>query len=347
MSRVDSNLFYNVKRAGLIGPQQRAGQVILDLQAKEQLPRSAPGGLGDQNLFFRIKARITPNFQKRIIKDLDPLTRVIGQIPITLKERQAAGVLSSLELISGVLANFLSTPELNPDGTPKINPATGLPIIKLRNIGEILTVSHEAVFQAFKVGNVSVEQNIRILVNNMTTADVKAVIDRLQSIEVTKPTQAQRDQLYPDVVVKQALKNVEEEKLDEKTDDALNNAINKQAIHRDPVAEFGKVFVSPNEWKAWGFGSDERASRQQFIRKKLIELRRGSVLTVNNQIAPNLGLQFSKGHFLNLNTLQFAVRADVPENEQGPPTFPKKKAPPRRRAPAIPPPPIATIPGFQ
>lgn len=337
---VDRNLFYNVKRAGLIGPQLRGGQVILDLQAKEQLPRSAPGGRGDQNLFFRIKARITPTLQKRIIGDLDPLTRIIGQIPRTLKERQAAGVLNSLQVISGVLVKFLTTTELNPDGTPKLDVVTGLPIIKLRSLGEILKVSHEAVSQAFKSANVKAGQNINVLINNFSSQDAAAVIDRFQSIEITNPSQEVRNTLYPDVIVKQTLrKEQEEEKIPEKVDQALNQVINNQDIHDDPVMEFGKSFISPQQWSTWGLFSDQQLAVKQFVRNKLMKLKRPFVMTVFGVEIPSLGLEFSKGHFLDLNELQFKDKDDVPPDERGPDVLPVGKPP----LPAV----IAPIVGLQ
>ncbi len=319
---VDKNLFYRVKRANRIGPQLQGNYISFDLQAKQQVPRATSGGLGDQNLFYRVKARRTPTFQKRIISDLDPLTRIIGQIPRTAGQRRAAKVLSALETISDVLSKFLSTPELNPDGSQKFDPRTGLPIVKLRNISEILEISHQAVIQAFKVAGVKMSQNIEILVKNMTTDEIKFVMERLQSIERVNPSQDDRDKLYPDVIIKQSLKDPGEEKEEEKVmvppkiEDAQKSAVLDQPIHLDPMSEFNKAFVKPAEWAGWGAGSDKRRDVQQFIMNKLQSLSRPFVLTVNGLNGSKLGFWFSKGHYLDLNELRFTRKEDVPVNER-------------------------------
>lgn len=313
---VDKNLFYNVKRANRIGPQLQGNYISFDLQAKMQVPRVTPRGPGDQNLFYRVKARRTPNFQKRIISDLDPLTRIIGQIPRTAGQKRAAGVLSALETISGVLSKFLSTPELNPDGTQKTDAQTGLPIVKLRNISDMLAVSHQAVIQAFTVAGVKISQNIKILVESLTTDEVNAVIARLQSVERVNPSQEARDNLYPDVIIKQILKNTEEQKIEPNIENALIGAINEQNIHVDPVKEFGRVFITPEQWKEWSPRSDERGNVLQFIKKRLILLKRTDVLSITGVPVPILQAQFTKGHFLDLNELRFKKKKNVPKNER-------------------------------
>ena len=255
-----------------------------------------------------------------MFKDLDPLTRVIGQIPKTFKEKQAAGVLASIGLIAAVLTSFLSTPELNPDGTPKINPQTGQPVIKLRSIAEILRVSHESIVQAFKTANVAVSQSMNTLILNMSSEDSQRVLSRLQDVEKDKPSQADRTELYPDIVINQVLKRPENE-LSIITEAAAQRAVNEQKLDLDPTAHFNNRFLSPDEWSGKGKGSEGQAAIKQFILKKKDDLKHG-LITVNGARlngfrGMSLALNPPSNHWLDLDTLQFMVENDVPAIARG------------------------------
>ncbi len=333
----DRNLFFNVRRENLLSrehPLKRGNQLTFDLQATQQRQAPSGNGKGDQNTFFRIKQIKQPFLKKREFKDLDPLTRVIGQFPKTFKEKQAAGVLSSIQVISGVLSTFLSTPELNPDGTPKINPLTGQPIVKLRSISEILRVSHESIVQAFKTANVSVSQSMNTLILNMTSEDSQRVLSRLQDVEKDKPSNKDRQELYPDIVINQVLKRPEGE-LTGIAENAAQRAVNEQKLDLDPTAHFDNRFLSPDKWAALGKGSEGQSAVKQFILKKRDDLKHG-LITVNGARLNGfrgMSLNFSQGFWLDLDTLQFMSKKDVPDIAKG-------------IAPAVVPPQEGVLPGF-
>jgi len=216
----DQNLFYHVNRGGYF-PTLKKGEYISDEYKKTgKFNNEASiqgyghvGGQPDANIFFRRREkRLQPILRKRTFKDLDPLTRVIGRLDLTKKEKQATSVITSLQGLRDMISNFIRTPKLHPDGTPVINPRTGEPEFEMRTLDEIVQVSHSALFEALKKNNVVPNPRIANIILSFNSINIGNVLQQYQMILATQPaiTQANKDLLFTAAIVAERAKKLKE-----------------------------------------------------------------------------------------------------------------------------------------
>lgn len=320
----DKNLFFNYTREKYIEPQTKANLYIPYVEGIKQNWRQIPVPSGqDQNTFFRVNKTPQPILSKRIIGAIDPLSGTVAKLPKTIKERQAAGIVGSIESILNGLRNFMTSPELDGEGNPVIDPITNQPVVKVRTITEILVIAHTALVDAFQAGGVVPDNNQLLIMQSMTVNSSILVVEQLRDLEKAQPDrdQAERGELYGDAIIKERIRTDDAIKTGDPVVQALINAIDDQDIEDDwnDSEEFQQQHYTPVDWR--DATTSERSDLYQFVVKREqaegsnLTSFLGTVLGIPARSA-NMGNEFRRNRYLDLETLRFVEQDDVPVDEQ-------------------------------
>lgn len=324
----DNNLFFNYDRADLIGPQTKGNQLILEFGATKQdwSQIERPSGR-DQNTFFRLRKTLQPTLRTRIIKDLDPLTRVIGSLPTTKKERQATTVVAAIEGILTGLKNFMSSPVKDATGNPVIDPITNRPVIQVRTITEILEVSHALLGQMFLQNNVVLGPVFQNIVNSLTVESTVNIMENIRDIVKLNPgmSEAEKSKVWKNEIMVERIDKDDEVKANSKLSEDIPKAILDQKTNDGDwkkilaPLELPDGLLRPVQWRQ--FDKRKRYMLIDFI--TTLESRdpdvrlfgvTGTRLSYpsSGDLSRALGRQFGNDAFLVLRSLEFIPRTEVP-----------------------------------
>lgn len=329
----DQNLIFQYNRGDLIGPQTKGNQLILELGATKQDWKKIKRPSGrDANTFFRLKKTLQPTLRTRIIKDFEPLSRVIGSLPTTKKERQAAAVVSSIQGILTALRNFMSSPVKDVLGNTVLDPITNLPVIQVRTITEILDVSHQALNTVMNQNNIVMSPAFQIIVNSLTVASVVAVLETLSRIVAVRPNMSQVDKniIFKNEILVKRINTDDEINANSRIAKSIPEAMSEQkTTNGDWRGVYPDKWIRPNQWKEILADPEGRlksalmhfinaredasdAKLRTVLGKRLSYL---SVGTLTRMMGRQFGLEGGSA-FLNLETLAFTPPQNVPEGER-------------------------------
>lgn len=315
----DQNLFYHVRRGGNL-PVFKKGNYISGLYKKtgkfnnEASIQGSPytGGGPDANIFFRRpNKRLQPILRKRIFKDLDPATRVIGSLDLTKKERQVTAQIESIQGLEDMIKNFMKTPRLHDDGSPVIDPLTGDIEFEMRTLNDIIKVSQATIFEALKKNNVVPNQRITNIIFSFNADNVKNLLNKYQAILAQFPnvTQVQKDDLFTAAIINERLENIDN--IPPAVDVDLGEELERKDMAiPDSWDEAGLERIYPLQGyrqRQWNSASSiDRIGLKAYILKRQ-STTANRLRTVNDVGIPMqmLGLQFSHGHVLDLDSLKF------------------------------------------
>lgn len=195
----DKNFFFNVRRENLQNPLLRGNTFpttvhkskVLNIEAIDQ-PYPSVVGKGDKNFFFRRKKSLMPTLPQRVIKDLEPQSRVIGSLAITKEDRQAKAVVSGIENIADQLKNFMKTPKVKPDGTPILD-LTGRPEFEQRSLGDLVRSAQEGLHKVFRDNDIPIGADTRTIINNFTSDQSLNILNRMRDVLIARPTADKAD----------------------------------------------------------------------------------------------------------------------------------------------------------
>lgn len=322
----DKNLIFNYNRERLIEPQSKSNLYIPYVEGIKQKWKQIPIPSGkDKNTFFRVNKTPQPILSKRLVGAIDPLSGTVAKLPKTVKERQAAGIVASMEGILEGLRNFMSSPEVDAQGNVVIDPISNQPVIKVRTIIEILAIAHAALIDAFMAGGVIANNSQVTIMQSMTVNSSILVVEQLRDLEKVQPNrpQAERSQLYGDAIIKERLRLDDQIQVGDPVIPALIQAVDDQNIDDDwhNHAIYTQNHVKPADWTNHPRPDPWRLDLLQFIMAR--ESQQGIMLaTVNAVPIPIpvrsllMGGEFSRNRYLNLTTLAFRTLAQVPGGEQ-------------------------------
>ncbi len=184
----DRNTFFNVRREKLqslrrpllrgntIPESYRESGIYYDEKSWQPFPK-VYGGAGqnqvtshssDRNIFFQTPIRQKPFLRKRIFKDLERGSRIVGQLAITKKERDSEDMLKGVNAIGTTLRDFISAPEVDPvTGEEIIDFETGKPKIKKYSLDELLKVGKAAMDTMFTQLGITVGSAMTIVIDGL------------------------------------------------------------------------------------------------------------------------------------------------------------------------------------
>lgn len=334
----DRNLFFNVNRENLRQPVTYGNYIPESYYkngrfTKEAAARQYPvqlGKGGDKNIFFKTKKRKTPFLPKRLFKDLEPQSRVLGKLDKTKKELQATAVLKNLEEVQKTLLGFLQTEKTDAAGNVIIDPVTNKPTMEVRTLNQVLKASEEAIYKIFRNNNIAVNPNLNMIINSFNNQNVLNTIGRFRDIEVARPNLPPDDRaaLYRGVVINERMRDMERVQAEEKLFEAVGNEVVDEKMIED-------------DWKGAGYEQEHLSPRfmtsgnMHDIVQKEIKLAQFIMTRSRTALAPELtsvngipisprvqGMQLARnwqlGHYLNLDTLRFTRRNAVPPEERDP-----------------------------
>jgi hypothetical protein len=319
--RTDRNLFFHVRREKQIGRQTRENYISPGYRwtglfnneiSVTPYPESVPGQ--DENLFFRVEAVKQPTLRKRVFKDLEPQSRVIGALDLTKKQRQVTSIVKGIQEVRRLLHDFLSAPKIGADGAAILDPITGDPVFEVRSLQQILIVSHGLLFALLQQNNV-------VLTNSFTSNSVQSVLKKIEaSVGLAGDSQADRSRVFKNAILEERLKNLED--INETVEESVQEATAEQKIPSSWEDSDAKIFetnfFSEVDWKALDPDTGEPVNKiavnglvASRTKNHNITLR-----SVNNTAISMgmMGLQFSKKHWLNLDTLKFQRERPKAEN---------------------------------
>lgn len=329
---LDKNLWYRYNRGNFRQqePLKRGGLDLnsLVLQRTGKFYSESPSqnydnvqiiGGEDKNLFFRRPSkRLQPILQKRLFKDLEPASRVIGSLDLTKKQRQASMVISGIQNISDVISNFLKTPKLHADGSPILNPITNQPEFETRSLHEVMAVSHQALSSALKQNNIVPSENIKLIIPTFTTQNVMNILNKFQVIIERNPgiTPQHKREQFMAAILQERLKDVSNVHIPEVEQAIANEIVDEKEINvpidwdeKEASDLFPTRGFKPAQWKA---SQRDKMSLAAFVYAKQkrdnISLRSSG----NFPIQPRMmGVMFDKGHILDLDRLKFRKPRDT------------------------------------
>lgn len=330
----DRNLFFNYDRSELIGPQKKGGYINFEIAATNQdwsrIPR--PSGR-DQNIFFRVRKTLQPTLRTRVFKDLEPLSRFIGSLPTTKKERQANAVVAAIEGILNSLKAFISTPEVDDQGNPVLDPITNKPVMRVRTITEVLEVAHGALNQVYTQNNVVLSPVFQQIVRSFTVASSVNVIESVKNIMKVNPNMPQNEKnlTFKNEILAERVDTDDEVKAHTPLSEAIPQAILEQKTND---GEWRGVFVDkwirPNQWRVIIANKrlklaliDIITNREDSTNAKLRTVL-GTRLSYpeTGSLLQQMGMEFGVrggGALLNLETLRFIIPRRVPPAERAEP----------------------------
>lgn len=321
----DKNLIFNYNRERYIAPQSKSNLYIPYVEGVKQNWRTIPSPSGqDQNLFFRVNKTPQPILSKRIVGAIDPLSSTVAKLPKTIRERQAAGIVKSIESILAGLRNFMTSPERDADGRIVIDPVTNKPVVKVRTITEILSIAHRSLVDTFAAGGVVPDNNQLLIMQSMTVNSSILVVEQLRDLEKAAPSrpQAERSELYADAIISERMRTDDQIRPGDPVEAAIVAAIDEQKI--DDTWEKNEIFTqryyTPDTYTERT--DQERIDIRKFITKR--ESSTGLTLTtfLNAKLSPvawragNMKNEFRRNRYLDLETLQFVEEDDVPDEER-------------------------------
>ena len=312
----DKNLSFHISRGKFIDPQRKAWYVPesakktgrFDIQAKWRDFPAVSGG-GDQNIqwvmYDKGLKRKQPTLHRRLFKDLDPKSRILGRLDITKRQRQNTLLVESLNKINKDLDEFLRTPELDADGIPVVDEKTGETRLVLRTPDNQLRAAHFAIRDALQAAGVQVGPNYIQVIRNFTVPQSQEVVRNVADVIIADPgaDSAVVRQRAAAVPLMNALRDA-----DELEDPADQKALADEAIDRKLVeaddwkgAGFPARYFSPQQYKA------DRGQLRAFAVRRLREVLapQTKVLTVYGSPTWRLGTYFAMGHWLDLDRLRF------------------------------------------
>lgn len=321
MNSRDKNTFFRVNRGHLIDEQLEGNQLIFDIESTRQKFSNIPRPAGrDKNTFFRVRKTLQPTLRTRIIKDVDPLSRVVGSLPTTKKERQADAVVASIEGILNTITGFMSAPVLDNAGNPVIDPITNQPVMKLRSISNILDVVHAGLNQAFVQNNIVLSPAFIAIANSLTVESTIQVMENIKDITKLRPnlTTQEKTTVWKNEIIAERIDKDEEIKANTEVARAIPEAIIEQKTNNGEWRGlYPDNLLRPQQWNA--MNSRQRTALIDFISTR--ESRTGSELTsvMGNRLSYNtigpikaqMTRDFNRNAILNLDTLQFVRRSDI------------------------------------
>ncbi len=320
----DRNLIFRVDRGRLIDPQTKSNLLIFDKESPRQNFSNIKTPVGtDQNIFFRIPKILQPTLNRRLIKDLDPVTRVIGRLSLTKKERLADRLVASTDGILKTLKDFMSEQELDNQGNVVLDPITNQPVIKLRSISDILKVAHTGLNEIFKQGGVVLSPVFNNILNSLTFNSSIIVAEQLKDLEKVNPDmdQPERDALYKDILMKERINKDDEIKLNTPIEQVVEDGIIEQKHNNGEWRGlYPRQFIKPADWQ--GMNTITRGDLKQYIttRARLFPgTNFQTALGTSIGIATRgmiMGSEFGRGNFLDLDSLEFLAERDVPREER-------------------------------
>ncbi len=330
----DRNTFFNVrrehlqslrhplKRGNTIPESYKDSGVYYDEKSWQPFPR-VYGGAGqtqtgyssDKNIFFQVPIRQEPFLRKRVIKDLEPGSRVVGQLAITKKERDAENMLKGINALGTLLTNFLSAPVVDPvTGVPIIDPITNKPVMQKRSLHQVLEVTQATVRQLFKDLSIPVSPTMNIVMNGLSIQNTQNVVNRTGELVKALPniTIADRNALVKRVTLNERMdtdiENPEEVAavIAENSEQKISTGDEKD----DYIAIFRGV-ITPRNWV--NMSNDQKGHLKSYIieRQKLmgVNIRKADgTLVVFFGRARALGEQFQQGESLDTIELEFFSR---------------------------------------
>lgn len=320
----DRNLYYRIQREKLQEPLIRANVLpsrsnSLFYPSLKYAEYKKPSGGADKNLFYQLqdkgKTATMPFLQKRTFKDLDPQTRVIGKLDLTKEEVQRTNLLKSIQSISGLLNDFISSPQTDELGNIVLNPLTNEPKIKKRTLEELLKVAHDSVREMFQDLNISLNNNQKILIDTLTVDEAKSVISDTESI-LSNESQRTDPEVFLENLLNEKIGN-----LDEKTSEAEVGAIQTEILDSKDIEgdwekdKFHSRYMAPEAYKK--LDRTQKNNLIQFIYKR--ENKSDDVLTNARGENPEfrnygqtLGSNFGRNKYLDLEELKFVDKpADI------------------------------------
>ena len=283
----DKNLIFNYNRERLIEPQTKGNLYIPYVEGIKQKWKQIPVPSGkDKNTFFRVNKTPQPILSKRLVGAIDPLSGTVAKLPKTIKERQAAGIVGSMEGILEGLRTFMSSPEVDAQGNVVIDPISNQPVIKVRTIVEILAIAHAALIDAFQAGGVIANNSQVTIMNSMTVNSSILVVEQLRDLEKVQPNrpQAQRAELYGDAIIKERLRLDDQIQVGDPVIPALIQAVDDQNIDDDwhNHVIYTQNHVKPADWTGHPRPDPWRLDLLQFIMAR--ESQQGIMLATVNAV---------------------------------------------------------------
>lgn len=319
MKSKDKNLIFRYNRGALIGEQRAANDITFDISSKKQNFDEIPTPNGqDKNLFFRVRKSLQPILKGRLINDLEPLSRVIGSLPITKKERQSERAVSSIEGILNALNKFMSTPLTDSAGNPVIDPDTNVPIFKRRISSDVLNVAHGAVKEVFKVNNITMTNTINNVLSSLNVDESVKIIENIQNNLFLEPNTGNIKKMMNREVIDVRLENIEDANpnIHEETITAISEEDEPNSWQESKLPD---KWMRPSQWDA--LNTEAKGEFMKLLVR--ISTARGDlplkgVGGTELNILTSPGRQFSGNirAWLNMDTLEFKKISDVPLNER-------------------------------
>lgn len=331
MERLDKNLWYRVKRYPpqpdlsypVVTEHYKKTGVMRDEASHQYFNRHLSGGAVDKNIYHRMipfKAK-QPTLPKRVIKDLDPQSRIRGQLDLTKKERQQSAIIKSLQGTSDLIRNFISSPKIDLQGNAVLDPITNQPIMERKNLKDILSVSQNALFKILTDSDVVINVNVRNIIVSFTSVQILNVLAKFRGIVSEFPNMSQDDKgtAFRGAIIEERMRDLssapagmedilgtelDEEKMTEYTD-------NWDIDYTTDI--FPTRGFTPNQWTQGGW--DAQRTVEAYVLTRLKRNPGQSIKTVdgNNIIFREMSRQFSadRQHVFDLQTLQFVRPTDA------------------------------------
>lgn len=291
------------------------------LPEKEAAKTSVIKGGGDRNIFYRRrKKRKQPILRKRVFKDLEPGSRVVAKLDLDLtkKEKQATMITEGIQGMLDLITKFIRTPKLHPDGRPLLNPITNKPEYEIRSVHEILAVAHTSLMKALENNNIVPSDNIKQISLSFTQNNVQNILYKFQAIVENNPaiTQTEKKDQFLATILQERLKDMSDVK-EKAVEVALGDELvdEKEIKIPDNWDEKGQEGLFPTRgFKAsqWVNHPMDQMSLNAYILNRSKKTGRALATVTATPIELRLvGLQFSKGHILDLDRLKFRRKGDV------------------------------------
>ena len=313
----DRNLYYRIQREKLQEPLIRANVLpsrsnSLFYPSLKYAEYKKPTGGADKNLFYQLqdkgKTATMPFLQKRTFKDLDPQTRVIGKLDLTKEQVQRTNLLKSIQSISVLLNDFISSPQTDELGHIVLNPLTNKPRMKKRTLDELLKVAHDSVREMFHDLNISLNNNQEILIDTLSVDEAKSVLTNTESI-ISNESQRTDPEVFLENLLNEKIGNLDEKTTEEEVGAIQTEILDSKDIKGDwKDDKFPNRYMAPEAYKKLDIA--QKNNLVQFIYKR--ENNMGNKLTNARGENPEfrnygrtLGANFGRDKYLDLEDLRF------------------------------------------
>ena len=324
MERLDKNLWYRVKRY----PEQpsfRMGNDIsrqfrntgIDSHEASTQP-FAPylyGTGSDKNLSFQMPNKsLIPKFKKRVFKNLDPQARIIGSLDLTKEERQQTAVIRSLQGMTDLIKDFLSTPKTDFQGNPMLDPITNRPLMETRTLTQMLYVAQNVLLEAMEQNNITPTPKIKLIIKSFTTAQALNILANWRQIVEDFPNQTkdEKERDFNAVVIKERMEDLTS------ASQKVSDAVGKHLVE-EKATKFGRDWDTPHtktifphrgftreDWKRNDESPDHLKeylmARKGFDSSMVPKSSGGKTLPISKV---DLGREFARGHLFDLERLKF------------------------------------------